>query len=276
VSLPAFALLFQAGAMVISPPAPTVGDTITVVRTIPVATDVRARAQPLGSSLVIEPLADPVVSRGAQGITIRYTLALFEAGRHPVGVPPVELLYRDGRVELLPGDTAWVTVRSVLPSRGDSLPPPKESLGPIARFPTRSWPLATMVGAALVITGGWGVARRRVKPPEREVNPRTTEPAAPLMRWISAGEGRAVAAVAADRLRNRIAELVPEADRALSTDECITVLETQQPDWPLRDLGDTLRGLERARFASTIPSDVALLVDQVDTLLGGLARPRSA
>jgi hypothetical protein len=132
-----------------------------------------------------------------------------------------------------------------------------------------------MVGTVLAVTGFWGVTRRRVKSAEREVTPRTPEPAAPLMRWVSAGEGRAVAAVAADRLRSRIAELEPEADRALSTDECVKILETKQPGWPLAELAEALHGLERARFAPAIPSDVALLVDQVETLLGGLARPRS-
>ena len=66
-------VLLQAGVLVISPPAPTVGDTITVTRTMDIPAEARVRAQPLGSSLLIEPLADPMVSRAARGVVIRYT-----------------------------------------------------------------------------------------------------------------------------------------------------------------------------------------------------------
>jgi hypothetical protein len=96
------------------------------------------------------------------------------------------------------------------------------------------------------------------------------------MRWIAAGEGRAVAAVAAERLRDHLARSVPEAGRALSTDECIAVLEERRRDWPLRELGETLRGLERARFAPAVPGEVALLVDQVESLVESLPPGRPA
>lgn len=46
---------------VISPPAPTVGDTVVMERMVPLGADARMRAQPLGQSALIEPLADPVV-----------------------------------------------------------------------------------------------------------------------------------------------------------------------------------------------------------------------
>jgi hypothetical protein len=79
-----------------------------------------------------------------------------------------------------------------------------------------------------------------------------------------------VAAVIAERLRGRIAVLVPEAGRGLSTEECLTVLEQRRSDWPIRDLGAALRGLERARFAPAGSGDVAALVKQVDDLLADL------
>lgn len=269
MSLLALHVLLQAGVLVISPPAPTVGDTITVTRTLDVPAEARVRAQPLGSSLLVEPLADPVVSRAAKGVVIRYTLALFEAGRHPVGLPPVELLYRDGRVELRPEDTAWVSVRSVLPA-GDSVPEPAASLGPVARHPIDYRPLIALLGAVLLLTLGGAFARRRTqRGPAREA-PKHLPAVAPLARWIAAGEPRAVAAVATDRLRNRIAQLAPEADRALSAEECIAVLEARRSDWPIRDLGEALLALERARFAPAISGDVAVLVSQVDRLLESL------
>jgi hypothetical protein len=275
VNLPGLAVLFQAGALVVSPPAPTVGDTITVVRTIQAAADVRARPQPLGSSLLVEPLADPVVVRSGPGITIRYTLALFEPGRHPLGLPSVELVYRDGRVDQLRGDTVWITVRSLLP-KTDSLLEPKGSLGPVSRFPTRTTPLLVMVAVVVTTVGGWVTVRRRLKPAGEPPVAAGVEATAPLMRWIAAGEGRAVAAVAADRLRSRIAALSPEASRALSAEECIRILEERHPDWPIRELSDVLHGLERARFAPAMPGDVALLVDRVDSLMDSLSPARTS
>ena len=130
MTLSGLRLLLQAGALVISPPAPAVGDTVTVSRTIEVGSDARARAQPLASSLLVEPLADPVVLRNDRGILVRYTLSVFEPGRHPVDIPPVELVRRDGRVDVVGSETAWITIRSVLPA-GDSLPAPMPSLGPV-------------------------------------------------------------------------------------------------------------------------------------------------
>jgi hypothetical protein len=262
------------GAIVISPPAPTVGDTINIVRSITVPSEARARAQPLGSSLLVEPLADPIVLRTAAGTTVRYTVALFEPGRHAVGIPTVELLYRDGRVDVLPGDTAWVTVRSLLPA-GDSLPPPKGSLAPIPTFPTRTTPLYAMVGLVVLAIGGWTAARWRVRAMPPAEDGTGNPPTPPVARWIAAGEGRAVAAIAADRLRERIAELAPEADRALSTEECIAVLEEKHPDWPIRDVSELLRSLERARFAPAAPSDVATLVDRVQQLIEAFARMKA-
>ena len=92
-----------------------------------------------------------------------------------------------------------------------------------------------------------------------------------MMRWVAAGEGRAVASVATARLRQRIAALVPEADRALAVEECLEVLAQKRPQWPLRDLGELMQGLERARFAPAVPGDIAILADRVDMLLQSLA-----
>lgn len=268
-------LLLQAGALVITPPAPSVGDTVVVERSLDLSRDVRARPQPLGTSLLVEPLSDPVVLRTDRGVVIRYVLAVFEPGRHGVAIPAVELLYRDGRVEVVGADTAWITLASVLP-RGDSLPPARPSLGPLARYSASATPLLALLAVTLAGTGGWLALRRRTRP--RPGEPESLAPAVPppLMRWVAAGELRAVAALATNRLRARIAALVPEADRALATEECIAVLEERRPDWPLRDLSQVLRALERARFAPAVPGDVLALVEQVDGLVQDLSDGNTA
>jgi len=261
--------LQAADPWIISPPAPTVGDTVVVERLVPVGADARLRAQPLGSSLLVEPLADPVVLRSDSGVLMRYVLALFEPGRHAVAMPSAEALYRDGRVEQIAADTAWITVAAVLPAQ-DSLAPPRPSQPPLARFPTRRLPLAILAGAVVAGMIGWAVWRRRRRAAPSDVAPVPAVGAAPLARWVSAGEARAVAAVAAERLRARIASLEPRAARTLSAEECITVLEEARSDWPLRAVADTLRGLERARFAPAVATDVEALVVRVDDLMTGL------
>ncbi|MSR07301.1 MAG: hypothetical protein EXR93_09595 [Gemmatimonadetes bacterium] len=253
---------------VISPPAPTIGDTVVVERLVAVGGDARLRAQPLGSSLLVESLADPVVIRSDSGVLVRYVLALFEPGRHAVAMPAAEALYRDGRVEQVPSDTAWITVAAVLPAQ-DSLAPPQPSQPPLARFPTRPLPLVLFLGLVGALAVAWAVWRRRRHGVEPGPVAIPGSPA-PLARWVSAGEGRAVTTVAAGRLRERIAALEPRAARTLSVEECIAVLEDTRSDWPLRAVVDTLRGLERARFAPAVGTDVDALVARVDDLMTGL------
>ena len=263
------AALQAAQPWVISPRAPTVGDTVVIERMVVVGPDARLRPQPLGSSLLIEPLADPVVQRAGRGAMVRYTVSLFEPGRHAVEMPSVEVLYRDGRVDQIPPDTAWITIAATLPG-ADSLPPPRPSRPPLARYPTRQLPLALLVGLVTLSAGAWAVGRRRRRrEPPPSSPPRAGGPA-PLARWINAGEARAVAAIASERLRERLAALEPRASRTLASGECIAALEEARPEWPMRSLSELMLSLERARFAPAVASDVAILLTQVDALLADL------
>ena len=125
------------------------------------------------------------------------------------------------------------------------------------------------------MAAAWAVGRRRVPADASPPEPAASPGSPPARRWVSAGEGRAVAAIAAERVRARVARLVPEADRALDTEQCIAVLEARRPDWPLRDLSELLRGLDRARFAPAVPSEALHLVEQVDALLRDLGEGRT-
>ena len=75
-------------------------------------------------------------------------------------------------------------------------------------------------------------------------------------RWVAAGEPRAVAARAAHRLRKAIAHAVPEAHGALSTSECLAVVERVRPDAPLRQLRELLGALDQVAFATTHGVDI--------------------
>ena len=145
------------------PDSATVGDTISLSRTLPAPPGAAVRAQPLSRTAIVEPLADPVIERDGRVITVRYAVALFAPGAQAIPMPSVELLYADGTSETILGDTAHVGVRSVLPA-GDSLPPPRPSLAPLGR-PIRRLQFAALLGAAVIaLSGLWVVARRRVAP----------------------------------------------------------------------------------------------------------------
>jgi hypothetical protein len=86
-----------------------------------------------------------------------------------------------------------------------------------------------------------------------------------------AGESKAAVGVISDRFRDAIERKLPEAGRQLSTQECLAVIQGSRPDWPRRDIEEVLRALDRAQYAPAVPSDVALLVDQVEHLLKALS-----
>ena len=263
-------MVVQPTAWEVTPQEASVGDTLVLERVV-VVNDPTAEVSliPLESSELVEPLRDPEVLRGGTGFVVRYTVALFAPGDHTVPMPDLELAYSDGRTGTLPGGQVFVTVAALLPE-GDSLPPPRGLREPVLRAVTRSFPVVLLVVAVLMSTVVWGLVRKR--PPQRPEWERVEDGDAtlPLMRWIAAGEHRAVATVAMHRVRDRVAELVPQADQSLHIEEWLKVTREHRPEWPLRELADVMRTLERASFAPAIPSDVIALADAAEVLLQSL------
>ena len=70
-----------------------------------------------------------------------------------------------------------------------------------------------------------------------------------------AGEYRAVANVAAARLRSTVAERVASAHPGLDTERLLAELAAARPHWPLEELGELLVALDNARFGLTTSSD---------------------
>jgi hypothetical protein len=257
-------LLAAQGAPVwrISPAVITVGDTVTLSRGIPAEAGARARPQPLTSAPAIEPLSDPVVIPADGGLVIRYTISVFEPGMQPVAIPPIEVLHADGDVESVMGDTAWVSVTSVLPPTDTSLTP-KGSLAPIARNTRRTWPAVVLPVLVLLGALWWATARRTTRTPAPTPSvTREMDAEGALARWVAAGEGRAAAAFAVDQLREEIARREPAAGRALDAGQCVAVLEQRREAWPVRRIADTLRALERAAYAPAVGMDVLLVTEQ--------------
>lgn len=261
------ALAQSRGVWSVSPADPAVGDTIHVVRVLPGPPGIRARPGPLPATNLLEPLGDArVVARGDR-LLIGYDFTAFEPGEHAIAMPAVELLYADGTAELVLGDTARIRVRSVLPP-GDSVPAPKPSLAPVPRARRSPAPALALMGVVLGGATLWAFRRRRVRGRPDSPAPDAPPVEPPLERWIAAGEVRAAASATADRLRRALARAEPSAHTALDVDACIAALRRARSDWPLEDLEDALRALERARFAPAVPSDVLALADQVTILVG--------
>lgn len=259
-------LLAQAPAVWTASPDPaTVGDTVYLTRILPAPPGARVRAQPLPRTATLEPLAEPAVESRGSMLTLRYAVALFEPGPQVVAMPSVELLYPDGTSETVVGDSASVRIRSVLPL-GDSLPPPRPSLGPLARPLRQATAVVLLAGAIVAGAAAWAVVRRRVRRRLPALDAGSPPPEPPLGRWVEAGELRAAAAAAAGQLRRVLSGLEPRGEESLGTADYLGVLRQQRPEWPLDEIAEVLQALERARFAPAVPGDVMELAGRAAAL----------
>jgi hypothetical protein len=129
-----------------------------------------------------------------------------------------------------------------------------------------------LVSLVVAGVGAWAISRKRITQRPRAPGPGERAGAAPLRAWVDAGEVRAAAAALAGLLRRSIAGLEPAADAGCSTDALLAVLRRRCPGWPLVEIEEVLRALERARFAPAVPHDVLLLEEQVGQLTERLGR----
>ncbi len=256
----------QEPAWRVAPIGATVGDTVRIERVIPAAPGATGRTQAIAETEWIEPLTDPELAGRAGGLLVRHRVAFFAPGVHRVAMPAVEVVAADGHVEMVVGDTAIVTIVSVLPDTSDR-PEPQWSRPPIERTMRRPEPPVLLGGGVLAAMLLWGIARRRTRPRPQRPTPPVDDEDSPVMRWLSAGETRAVTTLSMDRLRARIAASIPEATRALDTAQCIAVVRRERPEWPLTEIEGLLHALDRSRFAPLGPSDAAELADRMEELL---------
>jgi hypothetical protein len=104
--------------------------------------------------------------------------------------------------------------------------------------------------------------RRRGKPVRSAaLPPRPEALQAPLARWADAGEYRAVANVAAARLRAALEQRVASAHSGLDTERVLAEIAAARPEWPLEELSELLRALDDVRFG-LMPSSEALRLSQ--------------
>jgi hypothetical protein len=216
---------------------PTVGDTVWVTRTVDLPSGRTVRPAEWRPDDPVELLGPPrVVTRGGTA-DIAYPVVIWETGPRTLEVPGPLLLAPDGGVDSLPPTRVTVQVASVLPA----VPLVLVALAILLLLPLHWW---------------W---RRRGRPRPRPLA-KLVEPAPPpLERWADDGETRAVAAATIVRLRAVIAGRADGATPALDTEALLAHLRAHRPDWPLGELAEVLRSLDRARFGvDPVPDPVAL------------------
>ncbi|MGE0353005.1 MAG: hypothetical protein AB7I33_03535 [Gemmatimonadales bacterium] len=231
---------------------PTVGDTIWVTRTVrvPAGDSVRPAAWSLEGPVQVLGKAEVVLARDAA--RIRYPMVAWEPGTHHVEVPGPVLVSPSGMEDSLRSESVTLVVRSVLPAdRPDTALPVQPPAGLVPRPVVSALPVVILSGLAvlLLIPVHWYWRRRgprvEVPPPPVEREPLDDT----VRRWLEAGERRAVAGVAMDRLRQVVAASVPEAGEGLDLETCLAVVEQARPSWPLDELRRVLTGLDTVRYA---------------------------
>ncbi|MFQ5550676.1 MAG: hypothetical protein ACE5FJ_05515 [Gemmatimonadales bacterium] len=255
-----------------SPAAVTIGDSVWVTTTFALDPEERMRIgvpDPSSNSVVLE---RPEWTRGPNGATVQFVVALFDLGDVTLGTPPIELLTPDGSVRTLGPSAVHVTVASVIPA-ADSTPALRPGFDPIPRPVTRAEPFVFLLLTTCFIAYVWWSLRSRRHPrPLADALP-ASRIGAPLTRWADLGETRAVASVANSRLRSFLAERTSQASNSLTTAECMEVLRNFGEDLPVREIEELLRALDNVSFAPAVASDVLRIAEQVDDLISELSRP---
>jgi len=264
-------LVVQANGWVAAPSQPTVGDTIRLERTVSAPPGWRIRAGKLGAATVAEPLGDAAVLAAPGAWVVRYVVVAWTPGDISLDMPPMWRLGPDGTADSLSGGTATFHVASVIPDSVKS-PTPQPSLGPLRLDRSSPFPLIAAVllsSGALLLLMLW---RRRAPRSIVAGTGLTVDAEVADARWLAAGEPKAVAARAAQRLRRAVAHAIPDAHEALSTEECLAAVERARPDAPLRDLRELLLGLDQVAFASAHGVEVAPLVARARALARELSK----
>jgi len=242
--------------------APSVGDTVWLSRTVRVPAGHVVRAAEWEPSDPVELLGRGRVVLTGDSAEISYPVVLWRPGQHTIELPGPLLLGPGGTVDSLAGQRVSVEVRSILPPvPPDSVLAPQPRANIVYRRVVSPVPMVLLWLVSLVLllpVHLWW--RRRGKPARTAppaLRPDTLEP--PLARWADAGEYRAVANVAAARLRAAVAQRVASAHPGLDTERVLAEIAAARPEWPLQELSDLLRELDDVRFGLMSSSEALRL-----------------
>lgn len=252
--------------------APTVGDTIWLVRTVAVPSGSAVRPAAWNPTGDLETLGPPRMTTRGDSVEIAYPVVAWLAGSRTVDVPGPLLLLAGGGVDSIPAQSMTVTVASVLPvGVPDSLLKIQPAAQAVVRGERTLRPLIGLVLlVSLLLLPLHLLWRRRGKPLPRVVAP--IPPALPLERWADAGEVRVVLAAATSSLRDAIAREVPEASAAADVPQVLAAVRAARPEWPHDEIADVLGALEEARFTPEAFPDAAGLATWAQTLAAQLRK----
>jgi len=251
-------LLLQTDGWSVTPERPTVGDTIRVERTIEAPAGWRVRAGKLDQYGEVEQLGEPSIVARQTGWTVRYLIVGWKAGSATITMPSLWRLGPDGSNDSLSGGTVTLRIASVIPDTVTA-PQPQPSLGILRLGRASAIPVIVAVVFSVGLLFGLIAWRRRASRRVADDLALARDAEIPDQRWLAAGEPKAVAARAAQRLRHALARAIPDAHEALSTTEVLAAVERARPDAPLRDLRDLLQALDQVAFATAHGVDVAPL-----------------
>jgi hypothetical protein len=268
-------MIFALLALLQQGPAPTVGDTIWLSRSVQAPAGSEVRAAPWPAERDIALLGAPVIRREGPRTIIAYPVVAWTPGSHEVNLPGPIIIRRDGTTDSLPPEPHTVVVASVLP---DSIPPeeipvqPEAGLVPQRITSPLTLLLALLLAAILYLPVVWWWRRRG--PPVPPLRPVLVPPGIDLAEWAEAGEHRAVAAVAARTLRSTMLGQLPGVPQGLVTSRLIRVITEQRPAWPVDEIATVLRSLDGVQYAEAPAADVVRLAERAGNLARQLSQPR--
>jgi hypothetical protein len=236
-------------------PSPTVGDTVWLSRRVGLPPGHVVRAADWDPADPIELLGRPRVVVSGDSAEIAYPVVIWQPGIQLIELPGPLLLGPGGTVDSLAGERVRLEVKSVLPAGPRDSLAPQPRAGLVNRDEVTLVPLALLWAAALIFLIPLHLWWRRRGKPVRTPAPSLDLSEPPLARWADAGEYRAVANLAASRLRSTVAERVTSAHPGLDTERLLAELAAARPHWPLEELGELLLALDNARFGLTTSSD---------------------
>ncbi len=249
----------RAGSIV-RPDTVTVGEPFTLLVTIEVPLSATVQWPAIGDTAAMVAMRTParvssVVAGAVRRETAEYTLAAWNIGVLPLGVPDVTVRM-DSAVIAVPLRDARVVVNTVLP--GDtSLHVPKPARDPFPRVVPwwqLWWPAAVVVALLVALWWLWRRWRTRrvavVAPTPLDVFARALHDFERLQRLalVDAGErGRAVA-LAVEVLRTYLAARVPSSTLAQTSPELLTAID-QDARVPRDRLASLLTDVDVIKFA---------------------------
>lgn len=253
-------IVLLGASLLLQAAAPSVGDTVWLSRTVRVPAGYAVRATDWEPADPFELLGRARVVTTGDSARISYPVVLWRPGQHTIELPGPLLLGPGGTVDSLAASRVRVEVMSVLPpTPPDSSLAPQPRAGLVSRAVVSLTPLALLWLVAAILLLPLHLWWRRRGKTARAAPPvvRSEALEVPLARWADAGEYRAVANVAAVRLRGAVEQRVASAHAGLDTERVLAEIAAARPQWPLQELSDLLRALDDVRFG-VAPSSEAL------------------